>query len=163
MLLVFSLGSNIGNKTENLLEACDKLKKEIGDIILQSQFYESEPWGVENQENYYNAVIAINADMKPKEIKDTIQGIEKEIGREYNSERWHSRIIDIDLIYADELIYVTRDFQIPHKRMHLRNFVLEPLCEILPDMLHPVFGKTSIELLKNCPDQSKVKVIAHAG
>ena len=142
-----SLGSNIGDRAANITQAVsflsmsDKVK-----IIKTSSFYETEPWGKTNQDWFVNAALAMDCDMSPEELLQYCANIEDKMGR-IRSEKWGQRIIDIDILMYDNLIYSNgKNLSIPHPLMHLRAFVLVPMLEVKADLIHPVFKKTISEL-----------------
>ncbi len=158
-LCYLSLGSNLGNKLENLTIALNKIKTSVGDIVLQSSVYESEPWGYADSENYFNMAIKVASHMKLHDMLTRCLEIETEMGRKRTKPSYEPRIIDIDILFYDEVIIQTPEIVVPHPRLQIRKFVLEPLCEIEPDFIHPVFKKTPCELLEECMDTSEVTKI----
>lgn len=159
MEAVFSLGSNIGDKQEYINQAISSVDKIIGQIIARSSFYVSQPWGFQEQDDFINAAIIIETELSIPQIKESIKAIEESMDRPKVRKKWSSRTLDLDLIFYGMEIYNTQDFQVPHRFMHLRNFVLLPLNEICPEYIHPVFQKSVQTLLKNCPDESMVSKI----
>jgi len=158
MEAVFSIGSNLGDRERNLRKAIELLAEQVGELMDQSSYYETEPWGVTlPQEAYLNAVVICRTEKMPEEIKQDISSIEQKMGRPPDHKKNAPRIIDIDLLFLGQLIYNTEQFQIPHKRLHLRKFVLLPLNEIRPEYIHPVFRKSARELLRDCPDTTSVE------
>jgi 2-amino-4-hydroxy-6-hydroxymethyldihydropteridine diphosphokinase len=157
MEAIFSIGGNLSDRAANLRQAKLYLAGMIGEIIDESELFESEPWGVSGpQKLYLNAVVICETEQMPEEIKQNIRRIEQKMGRSVSHGINEPRIIDIDLLFLDQLIYNTEDFQIPHRRLHLRKFVLLPLNEIRPKYLHPVFRKPVEALLRDCPDNTSV-------
>lgn len=144
-----SLGSNIGDRSANISQAVsllaisDKIK-----IVKTSSFYETEPWGNENQNWFVNAAIAIDTDFTPEELLYYCQSIEAKMGRVRDIiNHWGERIIDIDILMYDDLIISKgAALTIPHPYMHLRAFVLVPMLEVKQDLVHPVFNKTVSQL-----------------
>jgi 2-amino-4-hydroxy-6-hydroxymethyldihydropteridine diphosphokinase len=152
-----SLGSNVGDRKKNLGKAIRYINVSVGHIIDLSGIYETEPWGFESDEKFLNMVVEVISDLSPFEMMRNFLEIEKKLGRErFKSERYTSRTIDIDLLFYQDLIITEPELTVPHPHLHLRRFVLEPLCQIDPDYIHPVFGKTVTELLANCPDEGEV-------
>jgi len=149
------LGSNLGDKKRNIEKACDLISNEIGQIIGSSSFYVTEPWGVNNQDEYLNCVVRIFTDLEPGFLLAKLHSVEDKIGR-VRDEKWGPRTIDIDLLYYGKYVIDRDDLIIPHPELTERNFVLTPLAEIAPDYQHPVFKLTNKELLDFCADKSKV-------
>lgn len=142
------LGTNVGNKRENLLTAAALLAERVGAVLALSGIYETEPWGFESENTFLNAVIVMTTDLSPVELLDTTRLIEIEMGRIKKSDgAYHDRIIDIDLLMVDDLVIHTERLVLPHPLMYKRLFVMEPLAEVAPEVTHPVFGKTMSKLL----------------
>mgnify|MGYP006189406737 CR=1 FL=1 len=153
-----SLGSNLGNKRANLEEAAVLLEKKAGEIKASSSFYETESWGNEQLPNFYNQVICLQTSKSAAELMQILLGIEDLMGRERaDGSSYTSRSMDLDIIYFNKDVISEKTLKIPHPRMHQRNFVLLPLAEIAPTFIHPVFGKSSSELLAQSPDRLSCK------
>lgn len=154
---LLSLGSNLGNRSENLARARKELERSFGSIISASSVYETPPWGFEAERVFYNQVVCVVSEMEPVEFLKEVLQIEKSQGRERkNQEGYASRIIDIDLLMVNELVVDSNELTIPHPEMHNRRFVLVPSVEIVPNWRHPVFNCSLNELLKVCADQSEI-------
>ena len=143
------LGTNIGNRTENLTRAIEALSLALGHYTAVSSFMETAPWGFDSDNAFLNCAVAFETELLPEELLDTTERIERELGRTIKSNGgiYHDRIIDIDILLYDSIIVETPRLTIPHPLMHKRDFVLEPLAQIAADTVHPTTGK-SIELLK---------------
>ncbi|NOT36051.1 MAG: 2-amino-4-hydroxy-6-hydroxymethyldihydropteridine diphosphokinase [Saprospiraceae bacterium] len=153
------LGTNLGNKTKNLKTAIENLKKQLGPIVKSSHMYVSPPWGVsEIQEDYYNIAICLTTNKNPNQALERIQFIEKSMGRVRNKPN-ESRIIDIDILLWESKIIQEKGLEVPHPRLQLRKFALQPLAEIAPEIIHPVYKLRIEELLSKCEDQSEARRI----
>jgi len=150
------LGSNQGEKIKNCEQAIEEILKLGGGFLLsRSSWYYSEPWGKEDQDWFINGVIKIRTELSPDQLLMKFKEIEKRLGRE-NREKWGPRVIDIDILFYDDLFLESPEMGIPHPRISERNFVLIPFAEIAPQFVHPVLKKTIKELLDTSPDQKKV-------
>ena len=150
MTVYLSLGTNIGNKEQNLTRAIEALSLALGRCIAVSQFIGTEPWGFHSENSFLNCAAAFETKLSPLELLDATERIERELGRTAKSHggNYSDRIIDIDiLLYGNETIETER-LTVPHPLMHKRDFVLQPLAEIAPDVVHPVLDKSIILLLK---------------
>lgn len=142
------LGTNLGNKEDNLRLAIYKIKKQIGKVVSLSAFHHSEPWGFSSQNSFLNAALCIDTDLNPHELLKETQIIEKEIGRKNKSinGNYSDRLIDIDILLYDNLILKTDALTIPHPLMTQRAFVMNPLSEIAPNFIHPESGERLITI-----------------
>lgn len=147
-IVYISIGSNLGDRKENCRKAIKLLKENGIAVKRHSSMYETEPWGVKDQPKFINMAIEAGTDKKPGEILRVLKEIEKEIGRT-ETVKLGPRVIDLDILFYDDLILKTQDLEIPHPLLHEREFVLKPLCEIAPNKKHPVTGKTVKEMLEN--------------
>ncbi len=149
MQAILSLGSNLGNRAENLSRATQLLTERVGTLVVCSAVYKSEPWEFRSENAFANSVLIIETDLTPQALLAETQTIERLMGRTEKSHagQYHDRIIDIDLIDCDGQTLQSPDLTLPHPLMHLRPFVLQPLAEILPNWRHPIFRKTAKELL----------------
>lgn len=148
------LGSNLGNRVRYLAMARSLLNVQVGQIERVSQLYQTEPWGIENQPEFINQALALQTELTPLQLLEAVLSVEQQIGRE-RVQKWGQRIIDIDILfYGPEKINLT-NLTIPHPFFHLRNFAMVPMAEIAPAFIHPVYGKTVFQLLRESPDELK--------
>ncbi len=157
--IFLGLGSNIGNRGENISKAIEFIKNISGSEFLRcSSFYESAPWGNEFQNNFINCVVEINTEIAPEELFLILKDIEIKCGRK-KREKWAEREIDIDILFYGDLIFEKQDFYIPHKEICNRNFVLIPMNELAPDLIHPVCKKNISEILAETGDRLECRKI----
>ena len=148
-------GSNLGDRISYLAQACNLLEKHVGKISTQSRLYETEAWGVKDQPDFINQALEVQTELTPDEVLAQIKKIEKEIGRQEN-EKWHERIIDIDILFFGDTILSTEHLKIPHPHCHERMFVLVPLMEIAGNLIHPILNLAIEDLYMNCEDPLEV-------
>ena len=159
MNIVFlCLGGNLGNREANLSTSMAKISQLCGKIKYQSSIYETEAWGSSSQLKYLNQVIQIQTTYLPEQLLNMLLQIEKSLGRERNNSQNADRTMDIDILFFNDEIIETNTLQIPHPRLHLRNFVLQPLKNINEDFFHPKLKKTIKQLSLQCNDTSKVSI-----
>ncbi|MBK9566992.1 MAG: 2-amino-4-hydroxy-6-hydroxymethyldihydropteridine diphosphokinase [Saprospiraceae bacterium] len=149
------LGSNQGDRENNLKNAHTQIEKMIGKINKKSSVYETEPWGLENQDNFLNMVIAVRSELKPLQVLGHLKKIEAMAGPAKTA-IWGPRLLDIDILYCDDLIFESEQLNIPHKQIYNRNFTLIPLIEIAGDMIDPVKQITIDEIYDQCTDDKEV-------
>ena len=157
--IFLGLGTNLGDREANLIKAQELIRKSVGLIDSCSGIYETEPWGFQSENNFLNMVIKVHTSLKPADLIKEIQVIEGQLGRIRESRQYASRTIDIDILLYRNLVIDNPDLVIPHPLIQDRKFVLVPLCEIAPAMIHPVLSKTFASLLKECKDERNVKKI----
>ena len=163
MRYFLSLGSNLGDKEKNLTLALFLLEKEGVEILKMSSLYEAQPVDFPSQPWFYNELAEVRTKAKPEALLDLVKKIEQKMGRKRGQEKG-PRIIDIDIILAEDSVIRKKDLKIPHLRMEKRNFVLLPFVEISPDTVHPVFNEDMKTLWEKSNDRSIVKQIKrHAG
>ncbi len=161
--LFLLLGGNLGDKEQIFSTARKRLQKELGEVVQLSSVYETEPWGFKSEDLFWNQVVVIETGKSPEKVLQVTKAVEQELGRIRKAERYSSRLIDIDLLFYDDLVYHEPNLELPHPRMIDRRFVLEPLAEVAAHMVHPVFRQTIIELLENCTDHLAVKRLPNTG
>lgn len=142
-IVYLGLGTNLGDKSANLHAAVHLISGKIGKVISLSSFYATVPWGFESENSFLNAAICVETSLSPLEVLHRTQEIERTLGRTHKSTGgiYHDRIIDIDLLLYNKEIIQTPELTLPHPLMLQRDFVMNPLVEIAPDVVHPVFGK----------------------
>lgn len=153
-LLYLSLGSNIGDRRSLLEAAVSLLSARLGRVTAVSEMFETEPWGFKSDNSFMNMAVCIETVLDPFECLSQTQLIEHELGRSEKTVNgvYHDRCIDIDLLDYDGIVLRTDSLTLPHPLMHLRSFVLEPLCSIAPALVHPVLGFSISELLVKLND-----------
>ena len=128
-----SLGTNLGNRRGNIREAIERIGEQVGVVTRQSALYETKPWGFSSPNDFINACVLVETELAPRQLLETTQRIEKEMGRTMKSVdgTYHDRIIDIDILMYDDLKVDESDLKLPHPLMEEREFVMVPLREIL--------------------------------
>ncbi|NOY05714.1 MAG: 2-amino-4-hydroxy-6-hydroxymethyldihydropteridine diphosphokinase [Chlorobi bacterium] len=156
MTVYLGLGSNLGSRERNLRNAVDRIQECCCQVTRCSSVFETEPWGVNpDQPLFLNAVVEIRTDEKIDELMTRIQNIEQAMGREAKSSD-KPRLIDIDVLFFGTSILRNGYVTVPHPRLELRRFVLEPLNELAPDFIHPTLNLPVSRLLQQCPDTKRV-------
>jgi 2-amino-4-hydroxy-6-hydroxymethyldihydropteridine diphosphokinase len=143
-----SLGSNLGNRSANLKEAISSLAPQM-EVKKKSSVYETPPWGYTEQEKFLNQVLMAKTYLDPEPLLKHLKRLEVALGRKA-SFRYGPRLIDIDIIFYDELILETPSLTIPHPQLPERGFVLLPMMDIAPDLVHPVNKKSIREMMAQC-------------
>lgn len=143
-----SLGTNMGDRLSNIQQAVRLLTSDNNIKLLRaSSFYETQPWGLSEQNWFINAAIAVETELSPIELLRVCQNIEEKLGRiREGKPKWSERIIDIDILFYDDLIFKNEILEIPHKYVHKRAFALVPMIEVNADLKHPILNKTIIEM-----------------
>ena len=152
------LGSNIGDPMSHLSEAKNQIEKQIGTITKVSGIYKTAAWGNKNQPDFLNQIIVAQTSYTAQQTITKILSAEKKMGR-FRSKKNAPRIIDIDILFFNNEIIESTDLIVPHAEIQNRRFVLVPLNELCPDMMHPVLQKTIYELLHDCADKLNVQKI----
>ncbi|MDP3393546.1 2-amino-4-hydroxy-6-hydroxymethyldihydropteridine diphosphokinase [Sediminibacterium sp.] len=150
------IGSNLGDKATYLKNASSYIQQQCGQIVKQSSFYETEPWGFTEQPSFLNQALCIKTDLAPTHLMRALLQIESLMGRT-RTIKMGPRIIDLDILQIDQQIINTPLLQLPHPAMHLRRFALIPMAEIAPTLLHPILNKTMTQLLTACSDETNVQ------
>lgn len=150
------LGSNLGDRQENLDRARLEISRNMGPIITASSLYKTAAWGNTDQPDFYNQVISIHSSHDPMKLLSGIQLIEQKMGR-IRKEKWGPRIIDIDILFYGNLVSSSEELTIPHPGIPNRKFTLLPLAEIAPDFIHPILKKSILEMLEACQDDLPVE------
>ena len=154
-----SLGSNLGDRYQNLIDALNELESKVGTVQSISKTYENPPNGFQADQDFLNLCCEVHTKLSPNELIMKTQDIEKELGRsKNNSEGYSSRPIDIDIILYDELILTSRILTIPHPLFRERMFVLKPLNDIAHDKIDPETKLTIEQLFNICSDQSIMRI-----
>lgn len=151
------LGSNQGNRVMQLKVATDKITQLIGHIKKISSIYETAAWGKYDQPDFLNQSLVVNSTLNPVEVLQTIQSIESAMGRTRVT-KWGERTIDIDILYANDLVLDLHQLKIPHPEIQNRRFTLIALTEIDPDFIHPILHKNHRDLYNDCLDNLPVKL-----
>lgn len=149
-VVYLSLGSNMGERESILELSIKEIGKRIGTITKVSSKYETEPWGFVSANKFINMAVEVTTKLSPQEVSDRVHQIEDDLGRTRNSNAtgYEDRVIDIDILMIDDIVSDNSVLTLPHPKMHLREFVIFPLCEIAPNAIHPLL-RSSIEDIKN--------------
>ena len=151
-----SIGSNMGNKVANCRNAMVAIQRSgVGRVIGQSKFYHTEPVDFIDQEWFLNAALKIETSLEPLGLLTALQQIQKSGGRKNGAIRFGPRLIDLDIIFYDDITFEHERLMIPHPRMHKRRFVLRPICDIDPQLVHPGFKQTVGQLLLQIKGQDQ--------
>jgi len=160
MAVYIGLGSNLGCREENIARALKQLSG-ISDgsvkVLRRSSIYESKPWGKTDQPDFLNQVAEVETTLEPKALLVLLKKIERELGRTQGTERWGPRVIDLDILFWDDLILNDDDLTIPHPFISDREFVLAPLSELASHLIHPVTGRTVEEMLASISEHGSVR------
>jgi 2-amino-4-hydroxy-6-hydroxymethyldihydropteridine diphosphokinase len=154
--IFLSLGSNLGDRRQNLIKGIGLLEQLAGKPGVKSSIYETESWGYDSDVNFYNQVIELFTPLSPLHLLEVIHEIEKMCGRDRSTPRYAPRTLDIDiLLYADSVLEFP-ELVVPHPNLQERQFVLVPLTEIAPHVMHPKLNKDMEQLLQACGDDKKI-------
>ncbi|GAB3710606.1 2-amino-4-hydroxy-6-hydroxymethyldihydropteridine diphosphokinase [Flavobacterium koreense] len=151
--VILSLGSNQGNRLENIEHCIDLLHREVGTVVKVSSLFESDSWGF-SSDSFYNCAVLIHTHKNPQKLLKNILKVEKKLGRvRTESSDYQPRVIDVDMISFDDEIIESESLQIPHKHLQDRLFVLLPMMEVVSDWTHPISQKSISDILKECKDE----------
>ena len=145
-IVYLGIGSNMGRKKDNCEAALSRLSEHNITVLERSSLLETEPWGVRDQPGFINMAAKVETVLAPEELLRVLKKIEGDAGRT-EGPRWGPRVIDLDILFYDDLVMHSASLEIPHPHITSREFVLKPLAEIAPDLLHPVLKKSIRELL----------------
>lgn len=159
-IIYLSLGSNLGNRLELLYSARKLIWRELGNSGLTSKVYESAPWGFNSENYFYNCCISVFTGLDPLPLMEGIFSIEKTLGRERSLDGYSDRLIDIDLLFFGDLVLEHPRLKIPHPTIGQRRFVLEPMSEIAPNLIHPINGLSIKKMLQQCQDPGRVRPVS---
>lgn len=150
------LGTNLGDRIQNLEQARHEISRTIGAVVTRSAIYKTAPWGNTAQPDFYNQIITLRSSLSPYHALDQLHLIEENMGRNRH-EKWGPRIIDIDILFWGDVIVSDDNLTLPHPRITERKFVLIPLLELKADLIHPLSGLTVRQHLKLCTDTLSVE------
>lgn len=153
------IGSNQGGKFDNCQRALQRIAAiPETQLMTSSSFFDSEPWG-SSQQWFVNGVAAVDTNLEARCLLDSCQAIEWDMGRRRTARLWEDRVIDLDLLFFDDLVIDDPRLKIPHPELHKRKFVLVPMCEIAPDVVHPVLKMSMVQLLARVQDGKRVSPV----
>ena len=150
------LGTNLGNRKDNLHKATDLISREMGPVVRASGIYRTGAGGIEDQDDFLNQVVEITTTLEPASLIKKALEIEENMGR-VRREKWGSRLIDIDILLYGDKVVAQPGVTIPHPGIPDRRFTLVPLAELAPDLVHPVLKKSIQTLLDECKDDLEVE------
>lgn len=150
------IGGNLGDRESLLSQSISQIESFVGSVVTKSDVYESDPWGFEYPIPFLNQVIEVETNLSALCLLDACQLIENNLGRKRYSEKYTARTVDIDVLFYDDCIYTLPPLIVPHRLLHERMFVLEPLSQIAPKFVHPLLGYTISELKSKCEDNTRV-------
>jgi 2-amino-4-hydroxy-6-hydroxymethyldihydropteridine diphosphokinase len=156
-LVYIELGGNIGDTKTYFDKALNLISGQAGKIIKLSSVYQTAPWGFDAHQPFLNQVLGIETELEPEAFLSLCLSIENQLGRKRGTDGYIPRTIDIDILLWDNQVIDLPNLKVPHPLMGQRRFVLEPLCEIAPDFIHPVTRSTIRQMLVQCPDNLECK------
>ena len=154
-LAYLSLGTNLGTKAQTLHMALTLIEEQVGTIVSQSAPYASSPWGFTSENSFLNNAVVVKTNLCPEELLETTQRIERTLGRTHKTvnQQYSDRLIDIDILFYDDVVLDTPALTLPHPLLHRRLFVLQPLAEIAPTLVHPILQKDIHTLCRELQDE----------
>lgn len=154
-IIYLGLGTNLGDREANLHLAMMLLREKVGDIYNVSSFYTSKPWGFVSGNDFSNAALMMDTELSPLELLQAVKNIEKKMGRTPKKDQlsYEDRVIDIDVLFYENRMINLPNLTVPHPHINTRDFVLMPLAEIAPDLVHPTLNKTILQLKNELPDE----------
>jgi len=152
------LGGNREDRLEMLRVTKSKIRETMGGVEQESSVYETEPWGFKDDTYFLNQLVQVETHLSAEAVLKEALIIEESLNRERSTGGYTGRTMDIDILFYDNLIVEQENLTIPHPRLHLRRFALEPLNEIAQNMKHPVLGKSMSQLLNECEDEQSVTI-----
>jgi 2-amino-4-hydroxy-6-hydroxymethyldihydropteridine diphosphokinase len=155
------LGGNVGDREGVMIKTIALLGRKVGTVLQISSFYETQPWGMSDAQNFLNIALKLSTRLTALALLDVLLEIEEQLGRKRNPliTDYESRPIDIDILFYGTAVIQSSRLTIPHPRLQERKFVLVPLCEIAPEFIHPVFHKSIFTLLNECQDNLETVAI----
>lgn len=159
--IFLGLGSNLGDRKNHIKQAINEIGIQIGKVVRQSHLYKTAAWGKTDQSYFLNQVIEVETEKAPIAVLDGILSVEQKLGR-VRDEKWGERIIDIDLLFYDSNIVELPRLLVPHPFIAERRFVLVPMHELAPDLIHPLLQRSIADLLADCPDSLPVEKLTES-
>lgn len=150
------IGGNLGDRELYLLKTVSQIKLSVGRVISISDVFESSSWGFSHSIPFLNQVVEVETNLSALCLLDACQLIETNLGRKRYAEQYSARTVDIDILFYDDCIFTLPPLIVPHRLLHERMFVLEPLSQIAPNFVHPLLGLTIMQLKERCEDLTKV-------
>jgi 2-amino-4-hydroxy-6-hydroxymethyldihydropteridine diphosphokinase len=150
-------GGNIGDRRLTLQTALKLIHEKLGKVLASSRIFETAPWGFDHDTPFLNQAVLIETLLSPHDLLAGILEMEQGMGRVREGEQWKERLIDIDILFYDNLVMIDKHLHIPHPHLHKRRFALVPMADINESMVHPVLSKSIRQLLTECPDMLEVK------
>lgn len=159
-IIYLSLGSNLGDRMQNLRQARKLIEEQAGELLEGSKIYQSEAWGYSSSNEFYNGCLSVLSHLEPFALLETLMEIETSMGRIRKGGEYSDRLIDIDLLFYGDTILEQARLTLPHPAIANRRFVLLPLTDIAAELVHPVSGLTIQEMLQKCPGKDSVTPVA---